>query len=193
MTGGTSARCPAKVVGRDRKTARMGMRYLVDETKAKGYVVVVVACPDERVRELRATVNALVMPGQRSLHMKAEGLARRKLIADAIGALALDVWVLDSSGGSGKEHERRARALNSLLHRVDGPGAHLIFDRDASMEPFDRRLLSAMLPHLRPTYVHHQRHEEPLLALPDVIAWCWARGGVWRRRLGRLTIHATET
>jgi hypothetical protein len=122
------------------------------------------------------------MPGQRSLHMKAEGLPRRKVIADAIGALALDVRVLDASGGSGKEHERRARALASLLEQVGDAQAHLVFDRDASMEPFDRRLLSAVPPHRRPTYVHHQRHEEPLLALPDVIAWCFGReeesGGV---------------
>lgn len=170
----------------------MGMRYLVDETKAKGYVVVVVACPDERARELRAAVSALVIPGQRSLHMKAEGATRRKVVADAIGALALDVWVLDASGGSGKEHQRRARALAALLERMEGPDAHLVFDRDASMEPFDRRLLSAVPPHQRPTYVHHQRHEEPLLALPDVIAWCWARGAEWRRRLDALTIRVIE-
>ncbi|MFT4287229.1 hypothetical protein [Nocardioides sp.] len=146
----------------------------------------------ERARELRAAVNTLVMPGQRSLHMKAEGGARRKVIADAVVALAVDVWVLDASGGSGKEHERRARALTSLLEQVDVVQAHLVFDRDASMEPFDRRLLSAVPPHRRPTYVHHQRHEEPLLALPDVIAWSWARGGEWRRRLDPLAIRIVE-
>ena len=27
-------------------------------------------------------------------------------------------------------------------------------------------------------------HEEPLLALPDVVAWSWVRSGEWRRRLG---------
>lgn len=170
----------------------MGMRYLIDETKAKGYVLVAVACPDSRVREIRATVSALVMPGQRSLHMKSEGMARRKKIADAIALLTVDVWVLDASGGSGKEHERRARALNSLLDEVSGAAARFVFDRDTTMERFDRRLMSAVPSHVRPTHVHHNRHEEPLLALPDVIAWCWARGGEWRRRLDRLAIRVIE-
>jgi hypothetical protein len=26
-------------------------------------------------------------------------------------------------------------------------------------------------------------HEEQLLALPDIVAWCWAKGGDWKRRI----------
>jgi len=170
----------------------MGTRYLIDETKAKGYMVVVVTCPDERVRELRAAVSALLMSGQRSLHMKSEGGARRKIIADAVAASALDVLLVDASRGPGKEHERRARALGALVEQIAGVDAHLVFDRDDTMERFDRRLLSAVPPHLRPAYVHLQRHEDLLLALPDVIAWCWARGGEWRRRLDPLPIRVVE-
>jgi len=33
-------------------------------------------------------------------------------------------------------------------------------------------------------YRHQRAHEEPLLALPDVVAWCWVRSGDWRRRIG---------
>ena len=29
-------------------------------------------------------------------------------------------------------------------------------------------------------YQHQQPHTEPLLAIPDAIAWCWAKGGQWR-------------
>lgn len=32
-------------------------------------------------------------------------------------------------------------------------------------------------------YRHHRAHEEPLLALPDAIAWSWHRGGQWRKRV----------
>jgi hypothetical protein len=33
-------------------------------------------------------------------------------------------------------------------------------------------------------YRHQRAHDEQLLALPDVVAWCWARSGDWRRRIG---------
>ena len=31
-------------------------------------------------------------------------------------------------------------------------------------------------------YVHLRAKEETLLALPDAFAWCYAKGGEWRRR-----------
>jgi hypothetical protein len=35
-------------------------------------------------------------------------------------------------------------------------------------------------------YSHARAHTEPLLALPDIAAWAWARSGEWRRRLDPL-------
>ena len=32
-------------------------------------------------------------------------------------------------------------------------------------------------------YQHQRAHAELLLALPDVVAWCWVRSGDWRRRV----------
>jgi hypothetical protein len=32
-------------------------------------------------------------------------------------------------------------------------------------------------------YEHHRARSELLLAVPDAIAWCWARGGQWKQRI----------
>jgi len=32
-------------------------------------------------------------------------------------------------------------------------------------------------------YEHRRASSEVLLALPDAVAWCWAKGGDWRRRI----------
>jgi hypothetical protein len=32
-------------------------------------------------------------------------------------------------------------------------------------------------------YMHKRANEEPLLAIPDAVAWSWAKGGHWRRRV----------
>ncbi|MEU7789539.1 hypothetical protein [Amycolatopsis sp. NPDC049159] len=29
-------------------------------------------------------------------------------------------------------------------------------------------------------YRHHRAHEEPMLAIPDALAWCRQRGGPWK-------------
>jgi hypothetical protein len=35
-------------------------------------------------------------------------------------------------------------------------------------------------------YRHSARHEEPLLWIPDAIAWSYTRGGAWRHQVRRL-------
>ena len=32
-------------------------------------------------------------------------------------------------------------------------------------------------------YEHRRAASELVLAAPDAVAWCWARGGDWRRRI----------
>jgi len=35
-------------------------------------------------------------------------------------------------------------------------------------------------------------HEEPLLAMPDAIAWCWQRSGEWRHRIRELVTEVRK-
>lgn len=37
-------------------------------------------------------------------------------------------------------------------------------------------------------YEHRRAREELFLAIPDAIAWCWARGGTWRQRVEPVVI-----
>lgn len=62
----------------------------------------------------------------------------------------------------------------------------LVLEQDDSLLDWDRRQLytltrAAGLPGMR--YEHRRAATEPLLAIPDAIAWCWAKGGHWRRRV----------
>lgn len=62
----------------------------------------------------------------------------------------------------------------------------LVLEQDDSLIVWDRRQLytlakQAHLDRLR--YEHRRASTEQLLAIPDAIAWCWAKGGHWRRRI----------
>lgn len=62
----------------------------------------------------------------------------------------------------------------------------LVLEQDDTLLDFDRRTLygavrRARYPDLR--YEQQRAAAEPLLALPDAVAWCRARGGEWRRRV----------
>ncbi len=167
----------------------MGIRFLIDETKAKGYVVVVVACPDDALREARRTLQRLVLPGQRSIHMKLEANRRRRVIADAVGGLS-SVGVTATAvviRGGGHEHELRKQALREVVSlAVEAGGGGLVLDLDPTQEHRDRQVLSRAVQacHGVPiSFCHARLASEPLLTLPDVVAWCFARGGEWRPRV----------
>jgi hypothetical protein len=58
---------------------------------------------------------------------------------------------------------------------------------DESLAKWDAQLLRDLpLKHQGfrvPAFELLRAHEEPLLAVPDVVAGCWARGDDWKRRI----------
>jgi len=131
----------------------------VDETKDRDYLLVASAYVSSDIDELRKLMRALVLRGQRRVHMKKESEPRKRAIA-CLGALVVDAAHLD----------------NPLL----------VLEQDDSLLDWDRRQLYALtreaqVPLLR--YEHRRASVEQLLAIPDAIAWCWAKGGDWRRRI----------
>lgn len=168
----------------------MGTQFFVDETKAKSYLVVAAVCPDSALAPARRVIGRLVLAGQRSIHMKQESVRRRGQIADAICALTaigLEAVVLDAGRGPEPEIARRERVLRALVARAEGePAAHLVLDLDETLVARDARVLARAVRETGATsitYSHQRLATQPLLSIPDVVAWCWARGGDWRRRV----------
>lgn len=164
-------------------------RYFIDETKAKRYLVVVVACPDESLRVARSALRRLVLPGQRSIHMKSEADRRRRTIATSVAGLAAEriaATAIVVSGG-GHEHNLRERALREVVNvAARSGGGSLLLDLDPTQERRDQRvLIEALRDHATTplSFSHARLADEPLLTLPDVVAWCVARGRIWRGRI----------
>ena len=173
----------------------MSARIFVDETKAKGYVVAAASGQPEELKIAQKQLQSLILSGQRSLHMKSEGDSRRRAIADTIGGLpdfGISATIYDA-GRLGTERDRRARCLDALVtDAAQLDAVSIVFDLDRSLASWDRQrmieLTRAADAQDRITYRHSSRHEEQMLAIPDVVAWCWARGGDWRRRVEPVVI-----
>ncbi|SBT63129.1 hypothetical protein GA0070622_0072 [Micromonospora sediminicola] len=41
-------------------------------------------------------------------------------------------------------------------------------------------------------YDQLRAHEECLLAIPDALAWCWAKGGRWRNSIRRMVSESRQ-
>lgn len=89
-----------------------------------------------------------------------------------------------------------ARAAAARAADLAGRCDRLVLESDESQDARDRRDLvdltraAGCRDSLR--YEHLRAAQEPLLSVPDVVAWSWARGGEWRRRASVLVADVVE-
>lgn len=167
----------------------MTRHVYVDETKAAGYVLAAVTVPDPTAQ--RKVIAGLVAPGNRRLHMHNERPNRRPGIVAAVVATGIEVSIYDAARRYRTDREARAACLAALVEDLAATSAvestRLVIEQDDSLVHADRQTLYRLVRVAGAVdtvqYLHHRAHEEPLLALPDLVAWCWARSGQWRRRL----------
>ncbi len=174
----------------------MSSHIFVDETKRGGYLLVASAVVPGDLDSTRRMLRGLVLPGQRRLHMKDESDSRKRSIATAVAVSGVTATIYGAGRRHRNERERRAACLTALV--VDAAArddAMLVLEQDDTLVVADRKLLyratrEAGCPDLR--YEHRRAAVEQLLALPDSIAWCWAKGGDWRRRIEPVVTDVRE-
>jgi len=159
----------------------------VDETKRAGYVLVAVVVDDPAA--VRRVVRGLVQPGNRRLHMVDERPRNRPGIVAAVVAAGIEISVYDAGRLYRTEREARSACLAALIEDLaaNESDALLVIEQDDSLVSFDNQrlveLVRAATQRGRLRYEHQRAHDEPLLALPDLAAWCWVRSAEWRRRI----------
>jgi hypothetical protein len=161
------------------------MHIYVDETKQRDYLLVASVHVSTDLTGLRQMVRGLLLPGQRYLHMKDEKDGRKRTIAQAFVDAGVQATVYRAGPQHRNERQRRSACLQALVDDHAGRGeAHIILDEDETMVKFDNQKLIeyTRAADCRDTlhYQHQRSHAEALLAVPDAIAWCWAKGGPWR-------------
>ncbi|HVX20941.1 MAG TPA: hypothetical protein VHB02_06320 [Acidimicrobiales bacterium] len=175
----------------------MAERYIyVDESKRSGYVLAAVTVTD--VAAVRRVIRDLILPGQRRLHMKREQSGRRGTIVSALVQTGIEAIVYDAARRYPTELGARRACLAAVvadLAALGGP-LQLVIEQDDSLVRSDRHELYGLVRRARISEIIEYRHqraaEDPLLALPDVVAWCWVRSGDWRRRISPI-LTATRT
>ena len=164
---------------------------LVDESKARSYFMVATTMGHGEAAAVRRELRSLVLPGQRGLHMQSESARRRRLIITTITMMARErEWTirLYDAGSAAPEKSHRRRCIEALVGDVESHAeTHVVFDRDRLLESWDRQIMieAGRFPTTggRVTHEHQSRKVELLLAIPDALAWCWARGGPWRQQI----------
>jgi hypothetical protein len=160
----------------------------VDESQRKGrYLVAAMAVDPGRSSAVRRELR-LVAPrgsGTTRRHFVKESNADRRKLLGAYKALdGVDVGVWEVLG-DGTSVERRARCLDQMVSDLLAVGiSRIVLDHiDEGQQVRDRQLLARRLRGTTVSYDHEVAHcREPMLWVPDAVAWC-AGLADWRREL----------
>lgn len=160
----------------------MPVHVFVDETKSRGLLMAAAHCPSDDLAVHRKALRGLVLPGQERLHFNHETPSRRKQIIDVIRDfhLAVDIYQRDRSTPAD-----RTLCLQAIVRETATTAERLVIERDESSLSQDRRTLHearerfGCFDTLRFDLLAPKA--DPLLWVPDAIAWSWMRGGHWRQ------------
>lgn len=159
----------------------MPSNSFVDESvRGSKYILAAVIVEHTRHQGLRRELKGLRHFGKSSLHMHKEVVGRKRLIASAVAQMEIScvIAVQELSGQS--LMSARINCLNELSGcELVRATSQLTLETSNSVE-LDKNILSniayeysGMFPHYR----HLPSAQEPLLWLPDIIAWCVGKGG----------------
>ncbi len=103
--------------------------------------------------------------------------------------MPIEVRIYDAARRYRTDLQARAACFHALVEGLAGGDGdtRLVIEQDDSLVSHDNQCLleATRAARLRESlhYEHLRAHVEPLLALPDVAAWCWVRSGAWRQRI----------
>jgi hypothetical protein len=170
--------------------------FFIDESKTKTYVMVAAVVEDGDRKALRKTLSALRMKGERRIHFASEGNRMRNAVLGSLIELNVKTRVFEASG-TRESQGREACLVAMVAHAQASLCRQLVFERDQSIEKVDRRILfremARVPPRQRLGYEFCSPHDEPLLWIADAVAWSYARGGDWRRRVAPLIEDVAST
>ena len=162
----------------------------IDESKAKDFILCAVSIDNNALHLARSVTRQQVMPGQRYVHFVSESRNRKLAILNAYSNINLtaDFFIVKD----GTPAQRRSKALRQLVRTLpSSTSVNLIFDNDENYTSMDREILREELTRMSMvplvSYSHLPSRNEPLLWLPDALAWTKAKGKEWNRQLEKFS------
>jgi hypothetical protein len=168
----------------------------VDESKVDGFRFVIMQIDSAHVADARRRVRALAAPNALRFHAANETSERKLRALDVVSALPARLVVIEVPRTYPWPGARELGFSCVIARAVDVGATRVVIERDDTNLARDRRTASAALRNLasdeRPAYIHLRAFEEPLLWVPDLIAWCWSKDAHRRRELSRRGILVEE-
>lgn len=156
----------------------------IDESQAGRYRLCIAAVEQAHLKEIRASLQELRLPGQRRIHMAKESDRRRKNICKSI--LELTGWeaiVIESSPNKKITPETRQELFLLAAQHPLWEKIEVVIIEDSNERLRDKRTLAWLNKYgnHKFEYRFEKPSQESCLWLADVIAWSLAKGNHWKK------------
>lgn len=171
----------------------------IDESVRPGrYLLTAAIVPSNELATVTRQVRALFPRKNRRTHLSAEGKARRRELLKAYSRVEATSHVVLTAYHRGDDQPARERCLDVILAlSAEWRLRMLVLDsRGPQRDALDRRFIAQSLQaHDRDDlqYTHRGSRDEPLLSLPDAVAWAVGAGGVWRQLIDPVVGDVIDT
>lgn len=184
--------------GRYRATgpASAGARHAyVDESKRGPYLMCAFVTDPGHRGQVVSTLNRIRMPGAPRIHMKNESDSTRRAVLSAL----CDLQVQSTMFVSRIKPMITARAAiieDGIWPRIRRERiTRLVLEPEAGQDERDRRQLFGLVQRdglANFSYAHLPPITEPMLWVPDAIAWAYGAGGAWRQRVAPVVSEVVD-
>jgi hypothetical protein len=154
----------------------------VDESHRGSYLLVVSILTPSDLSAARTLMRSLLLPGERRVHFQSERDGRRREVLGRLVDAELRTKIYESVGKPDAARPAALLQLTEDLVKLDA--RRLVLEsRGQAADRRDRQVIARVVgPRPELAYEHLRPHEEPLLWIPDAVAWSYGAGGEWRRR-----------
>ena len=157
--------------------------YVDESVRGLAYMLCVTSVASSKVKDARKRLRTLTSPGQRRLHFSGESDRRRRFLLREMGGLGTGSVMYVA------RHRDQVAARAAILTAVVGDlleqgTTRLVLESRVNQDQRDRSVIAHALgsgvstPF---TYAHSGAHGEPLLWVPDAVAWAWGRDRRWKK------------
>ncbi len=162
----------------------------MDESIRRGtYLLCAVAVESRRIQLCRKTIASFSRANQRRIHFVKERTDRRRQLLSMMVRLPIAAGFFTAEGQ--QVLARQSCLQDAIVALANLPVSRLVLEMADGEFSRDRKTMTELrrkVPWLADASLEHMRaHEEPLLWLPDALAWAYGASADWRALLADLT------
>jgi hypothetical protein len=158
----------------------------IDESVRKTYVIPLVIVETEKINKIRKSLSHFVKSNHKNIHMFKANKAFKNRILKEVMSYDLQIVIIEDLNFRYRKYLSRQICLRSAFEfAAEMDVDRIVLDRSSSQEKdlTTYQKSSRKFPTLPENLHHIASRQEPLLWLPDIFAWSYGAGGIWRQSI----------